>query len=102
MDALITHRRGQLGSDVERIVAAEAWYFVARVRAKAAPSHWPVVPHHEACGAASLLIEKYSLSEASELWGLYVQGLEQARADSASLALARERLARLQAAGGAP
>lgn len=100
MDALIAHRRRQPVSEIERIDAAEIWYFVARVRDEHPPSHWPVVPPHEAYGAASLLVEKYSASEAGELWELYVRGLEKAPLDPASMALARERLSRLKAPGG--
>lgn len=99
MDALIAHRRGQPVSAVERVDAAEIWYFVSQARDEQRPKHWPVVPRHEAQGAASLLVEKLSSSEASELWELYVQGLEQAPSDPTAMARARERLSRLRAQG---
>jgi tetratricopeptide (TPR) repeat protein len=99
MDALIAHRRRQAPSEVERVDAGEVWYFVARLRDERPPSDWPIMPHHEACGAASLLVEKYSLAESTALWELYAKGLEQAAADGVWIELARERLARLKAEG---
>jgi hypothetical protein len=99
MDALIAHLRGKPAAGGERIEAAEIWYFVSLARGEPRPKHWPVVPRHEAQGAASLLVEKLSSSEALELWELYAKGLEQAAADPPSLARARERLIRLRAQG---
>ena len=99
MDALIAHRRGQPTSSVDRVDAGEIWHFVARARHEQRPKHWPVVPRHEAHGAASLLVEKLSALEATELWELYVQGLEQAAMDPASMTRARERLSRLRGQG---
>jgi tetratricopeptide (TPR) repeat protein len=99
MDALVAHRRGQPASKIERLEAGEIWHFVARARDEQRPKHWPVVSRHEAQGAASLLVEKLSASEATELWALYVKGLEQAAVDPASMTRARERLSRLQAQG---
>jgi hypothetical protein len=99
MDALIAHRRGQTTSSVDRVEAGEIWHFVARARVEQRPKHWPVAPPHEAQGAASLLVEKLSTSEATELWELYVQGLEQAATDPESMTRARERLLRLRGQG---
>ncbi len=102
LEALVLHRRGGPMPDIERIDAAEVWHFVELVRRDAPPSHWPVVPHYEAQAAASLLVEKYSLAEAAELWTPYVEALQSAPADPSALKLALERQARLAAAGGTP
>lgn len=99
MDALIAQRRGQPASSVERIDAAESWHFVALARAEQRPKHWPAVPRHEAHGAASLLVERLSSTEATELWEQYMQGLEQAPLDPAAMTRARDRLRRLRGQG---
>jgi hypothetical protein len=100
MEALVSHRRGQPPPRVERASAAEVWYLVQQVRKERLPSYWPVVPRHEIFGAASLLVEPYSSSEAADLWELHVQGLERAGADPRWTKLARDRLTRLSARGG--
>lgn len=102
IEALVLHRRAGPMPDIERIDAAEVWHFVELVRREDLPSYWPVVPSHEALAAASLLVERYSLAEAAELWALYVQGMQSARPDPSALKLAIERQARLSAAGGTP
>lgn len=99
MDALVAHRRGRPASSVERVDAAEIWHFVALAREERRPKHWPMLPPHEARGAASLLVEKLSSTDATELWELYVQGLEQDELDPASMASARARLSQLRARG---
>lgn len=97
MDAWVAHRRGQPAAELPRVDSAEIWHFVSQVRGERAPSHWPSLSPHEAYAAASLLIERYSSSEALELWELYLEGLQQAPLDPASMGLARERLNRLHA-----
>jgi hypothetical protein len=100
LHALLLARRGAAGSDPSRLEAPEVWHLVELARAEQRPSYWPRVPRHEAYALASLLVERYSSTEATELWKLYVEGLD--GADAALLAFARARLARLVRAGGAP
>jgi hypothetical protein len=100
LHALLRARRGAAGSDPTWLDAPEVWHLVALARAERRPSHWPRVPHHEACALASLLVERYSSTEAAELWELYMAGLD--GADPALLAFARARQARLARSGRAP
>jgi hypothetical protein len=100
MQALINHRRGMPALHQVRVDAAEVWHFAALIRSDAPPAYWPSVPAHEACGAASLLIERYSQAEALELWERHVQGLAETGADPAWQELARERLSQLRASEG--
>jgi hypothetical protein len=100
MQALVSELRGQSTSSAERIDAAEIWHFLGLIRSERRPAYWPVLPPHEASGAASLSIEKYSLAEAVELWEAYVQGLKQTGADPKQQELARARARRLAGAGG--
>jgi hypothetical protein len=99
MQALVSELRGQSISNAERIDAAEIWHFLGLIRSERPPAHWPVLPRHESSGAASLLIEKFSLAEAAELWEAYVQGLKQTGADPKQQEIARERARRLERAG---
>jgi hypothetical protein len=86
---------------VSRLDAAEIWHFVSLVRADQPPSYWPAVPRYEPYALASLLVERYSTTEAAELWDGYVAGLDTAAVDAALSTFARDRQARLARAGGA-
>jgi hypothetical protein len=96
LDAL----RGAGTPDANRLDAAEVWHFAAQAQADQLPSYWPAVPRHEAYALASLLVERYSTSEAAELWDRYVAGLDASAVDPAVSSFARDRKARLARAGG--
>jgi hypothetical protein len=98
--ALVQLRRRASSPDTSRLDAAEVWHFVAQVREEPPPNYWPAVPRHEPCALASLLVERYSNTEAAELWDQYLAGLEGSGADPALTSLALERKARLARAGG--
>jgi hypothetical protein len=100
LHALLRARRGAAGSEPRWLDAPEVWHLVELARAERPPSYWPRVPRHEAYALASLLVERYSETEAAELWDLYLKGLD--GADPALLAFARARQARLARAGGTP
>lgn len=93
-------RRGTASSHPSWLDAAEVWHLVELARAEQRPRYWPRVPRHEAFAIASLLVERYSASEAAELWDVYVQGL--GGAEPALVSAARARKARLDREGGAP
>jgi tetratricopeptide (TPR) repeat protein len=99
MEALVNQRRNRAALQQPRLDAPEIWHFAALVRADGTAAYWPRIPLHEACGAAALLIEKYSQTEALELWQMHVQGLEQTGADPGWQKRAREHLNRLHASG---
>lgn len=98
LEALLAHRTGQARLELERTRAAEVWYFVRQVQGATFPGYWPVIPRHELEGAASLLVERYSKTEAAELWALHVAGLERSGADATLLDNARKRLRFLRGA----
>lgn len=102
LEAFATYRRGQAPAELEQATAAEVWRFVERVRSGATSRAWPVLPRAEIQAVASLLVERYSASEAAELWSPYVEMLARAGADAALLARARERQERLTRASGSP
>jgi hypothetical protein len=99
MQALVSELRGHSVSSAERLDAAEVWHFLGLIRSERPPAYWPVIPGHEASGAASLSIEKYSLAEAAELWESYVRGLEQAGVEPSQQKRAQARTRRLEASG---
>jgi len=103
MLSLLDARRGAPRRAASVPSAPEIWRLVELVRAKKAPSYWPVVPPGEAEAIASLLVEAHSELDASELWDVYVSRLTgEAAADAAGLKFARDRQQRLRArAGGA-
>jgi hypothetical protein len=100
MLALVRAQRSGKSPEPAPLDAPEVWHFVELARGSAPPSHWPMLPRHEVAAVASVLIERYSLTEAAELWNTYSAGLEQSAAEATLLAFARERQARLQAAEG--
>jgi hypothetical protein len=100
LHALLRARRGAAGGEPAWLDAPEVWHLVALARAEQRPSHWPRVPRHEARALASLLVERYSSTEAAELWDLYLADLD--GSDPALLAFARARQARLARSGRAP
>jgi hypothetical protein len=102
MRALVQARRGASPPETSRVDAPEVWHFVGLARADQPPSYWPAVPRHEAYAVASLLVERYSSTEASELWDRYVSGLDPKAVDPAVSSFARERQARLARAAGSP
>ena len=100
LHALLRARRGVAPSDPSWLDAPEIWHLVELARAERLPSYWPRVPRHEVYGLASLLVERFSATEAAELWDSYVQGIDTADAELASFARARQ--VRLSRAGAAP
>jgi hypothetical protein len=100
LHALLRARRGAAGSEPSWLDAPEVWHLVELARAEQPPGYWPRVPRHEVYALASLLVERYSTTEAAELWDLYLQGLDGADPALHSFALARK--ARLARAGAAP
>jgi hypothetical protein len=98
--AFVQALRGAGTPDASRLEAPEVWHFAAQARADQPPSYWPAVPRYEAFALASLLIERYSLTEAVELWDRYVAGLDASGADPALSSFARDRKARLARTGG--
>ena len=100
LHALLRARRGTPGSLPSWLDAPEVWHLVELARSERQPSYWPRVPRHEVYAVASLLVERYSSSEALELWELYLLGLDGADPDLQSFALARK--ARLAREGGTP
>jgi len=95
LHALLRARRGNPGGEPTWLDAPEVWHLVALARAEHPPSHWPRVPRHEVYAIASILVERYSASEAAELWDLYLQGLDGSDPSLQSFALSRKaRLAR--------
>jgi hypothetical protein len=101
MLALVRAQRSGRSPEPAALDAAEAWFFVEQARGEKPPSYWPVLPRHEVCAVASVLIERYAETDASELWDVYVAGLEASGAEASQLAFARERQARLRSQGGA-
>lgn len=102
MLALVRAQRAGKSPEPAALDAAEAWLFVEQARSDAPPRFWPVLPRHERLAVASVLIERYSQTEASELWEAYVTALEQSAPEASLLAFARERRARLRAAEPSP
>jgi hypothetical protein len=100
--ALVRAQRSGKSPEPVALDAPEAWFFVEQARSETPPSFWPVLPRHEVAAVASVLIEPYAQTDASELWDTYVAGLEQSAAEASLLVFARERQARLRSAGGAP
>jgi len=100
LHALLRARRGTPRSDPSWLDAPEVWRLVELARAERLPSYWPRVPRHEVYALASLLVERYSATEAAELWDLYSKGLDGADPELSSFAKARQ--ARLARAGAAP
>lgn len=102
MLALVRAQRSGKSPEPTPMDAPEAWFFVELARSEKQPSYWPVLPPHEVYAVASVLIERYAETDASELWDAYVVGLEQSGVEAPLLGFARERQARLRASGGAP
>jgi hypothetical protein len=102
LDALAAYRRGQPASGLERAAAPEVWHFVEQVKSNVYFHSWPVIPRHEIQAATSLLVERYSASEAAELWSPYVDALAQKGAEASQLARAKERLELLTRATRSP
>jgi hypothetical protein len=100
LDALAAYRRGQAPRELEQASAPEVWHFVEQVRGGAAGRAWPVIPRPELQAAASLLVERYSASEAAELWRPYAQMLAGAGGEAALRA--QQRLERLERGSGSP